>query len=326
MIEWGNTPVGSTATIHWPRVKSSDVLALAKQFYSTHQLSAADAHTIRFTSTAGVTYVPIPPSTGENYAGLLTVDLPPDVVTGQSFNIVVRRLSSRQPPPVIFVTPLAAATAGAAVKTTDNWRYVVGSFAVKIPVTDGRFMLPLEENTLAIMKWRLTQVPSSSRWYPVLQSYTSIIAGRVDGLGGNSGSIAPSPTGVPPVKPPTRVKVEITFPPGFHTFLAGRPIEVRGDATWQPPGPSPVRSMQLSAFESRWDGFSFGPWVHVNDFPLTLSPAGSDSVAWQHEVVPFDGMARYMLTAYAFDASNKPIGSSDPLFLKSVEGEYADRD
>jgi hypothetical protein len=90
MIEWGNTPVGSTATIHWPQVQSSDVLALTKRFYSTHQLSAADANTIQFVSTTGVTYVPIPPGTGENYAGLFTVDLPPSVVAGQAFNIVVR--------------------------------------------------------------------------------------------------------------------------------------------------------------------------------------------------------------------------------------------
>jgi hypothetical protein len=42
MISWGNTPLGSTASIYWPAVASTDVLALAKQFYSTHQLSAAD--------------------------------------------------------------------------------------------------------------------------------------------------------------------------------------------------------------------------------------------------------------------------------------------
>jgi hypothetical protein len=214
MIEWGDTPPGSTATIYWPAVNASDVLTLAKQLYSTQQLSAADPNTIQCKTTAGITYVPIPTGSGTNFAGLFTIDLPPGVTVGQEFDIVVRRLSSRQPPPVIAVTHLAGAavaTAGAAaVKTTDNWRYVVGSFAVKIPVANGRLILPIEENTLAIMKWRLTQIPTSSRWYPVLQRYISIIAGRVDGLGGNSGSVAPSPTGLPPVKPPTRVEEEVT--------------------------------------------------------------------------------------------------------------------
>jgi hypothetical protein len=67
--------------------------------------------------------------------------------------------------------------------------------------------------------------------------------------------------------------------------------------------------MQLSAFESRYDGISFGRWVHVNDFPLTLEPEGPNTVIWEHEVVPFDGMARYMLTAFAFGESNTTIGS-----------------
>jgi hypothetical protein len=57
-------------------------------------------------------------------------------------------------------------------------------------------MLYPEENTLSIMKWRLLQTPASSRWYPVLNRYIAYIAARVDGLGGNSGAIPPSPTGL----------------------------------------------------------------------------------------------------------------------------------
>ncbi len=321
MIEWGETPVGSVASIFWPQVSASDVLALAKTFYSTHQLSAADANTIQCTVNAGVTYVPIPPGAAQNFAGLFTVDMRQGVVTGQEFNIVVRRLSSRRmeaPPLGPNEAHAGAAASGPAPRARENWRYVVGSFAVRIPVTTARFMLPPEENTLAIMKWRLSQTSPSDRWYPVLSRYVTYIAARVDGLGGNSGTIMPSPAGVPPA-PLTGVKVDITFPPNFSPFLAGKPIEIRGNATWQPPGPLPVHSMQLSAFESRWNGISFGRWVHVNDFPLKLVPAGSNTVIWEHEVVPFDGMARYMLTAYAFGQNNKSIGSSEPLFLKAVE-------
>ncbi len=79
-----------------------------------------------------------------------------------------------------------------------NWRYVTGSFAVRIPVTTAKIMLPLEQDTLAIMKWRLTQMLPTNRWYPVLVRYISYISGRVDGLGGNSISILPNPYGVPP--------------------------------------------------------------------------------------------------------------------------------
>ena len=77
-----------------------------------------------------------------------------------------------------------------------NWRYVVGTFAVRIPVTTPKVMLPLEENTLAIMKWRLSEMSPANRWYPVLQRYIGYVIARINGLGGNAGTIEPSPIGV----------------------------------------------------------------------------------------------------------------------------------
>ncbi len=196
MIDWGNTPVGSTANIYWPQVKASDVLALAQEFYSTHQLSAADANTVQCKVPDGFTFVPIPPGSGDNFAGLFTVDLPPGAVTGQVFTIVVRRISRRQdavrqPPPQTQLGPAPKAVKEPG-KITRNWRYIVGTFAVRIPVTTRRVMLPLEENTLAIMKWRLLQMSPTNRWYPVLQRYIGYIAGRVEGLGGDPNTIEPS--------------------------------------------------------------------------------------------------------------------------------------
>jgi pro-kumamolisin-like protein len=218
MIDWGNTPVGAIAHVYWPQVDASATLALAKKLYSTHQLSAADPNTIRCKVPHGYTYVPVPPGTGENYAGLFTVDLPPGVVAGQVFTITVRRIATRRAAIIGARAPSrlgggtgggteasAAALAGTSVdasivigKKMVNWRYVTGSFAIRIPVTTAKFMLPLEEDTLAIMKWRLTQMLPTNRWYPVLVRYISYLSGRVDGLGGNSVSILPNPYGVPP--------------------------------------------------------------------------------------------------------------------------------
>jgi len=215
MIDWGNTPPGAAAHIYWPQVSSAGVLSLAKKLYSTHQLSAEDANTIQCKVPQGFTYVPIPPGTGENYAGLFTVDLPPGVVSGQVFTLTVRRISTRRatvapapPPPEIAggvggaggvpVGEAASLVAVAIGKKMVNWRYVVGSFAVRIPVTTATVLLPFEENTLAIMKWRLAQMSPANRWYPVLVRYISYLGARVDGLGGNSISILPNPYGVPP--------------------------------------------------------------------------------------------------------------------------------
>jgi hypothetical protein len=81
-----------------------------------------------------------------------------------------------------------------------NWRYVVGIFQVTIPVATEDLLLRDEENTLAIMKWRLQQMSPANRWYPVLERYISYISGRVDGFGGNANDVPPSSIGFFPAK------------------------------------------------------------------------------------------------------------------------------
>ena len=61
MIDWGNTPPGSVATIYWPEPElESDVLALAHSLYASHLLTAADGHTIQCKTTRGSDLLPIP--------------------------------------------------------------------------------------------------------------------------------------------------------------------------------------------------------------------------------------------------------------------------
>jgi hypothetical protein len=87
-------------------------------------------------------------------------------------------------------------------KHTADWRYVVGTFAVRIPVTTGHVILPLEQNTYAILLWRYQRLPASSRWRPVMKRYLEQIARRIDGLGGKSWTIEPSPWGYGPGQGP----------------------------------------------------------------------------------------------------------------------------
>jgi hypothetical protein len=222
MIDWGNVPVGSVASIYWPQVQATDVLNLADELYSYHALATADTNTIQCTVTKGVTYVPIPAGTGENYAGLLTIDLPTTVKAGQEFTVVVRRVQTThlaQPPaPTPPQQPRMRSKVHAAVFGPESgaftetevkanppadrdkarvWRFVTGAFQVTIPVETAKTMLPPEENTLAILKWRLENMDPANRWYPVLQRYIAYIAGRVDGLGGNASQIPPSLSGAP---------------------------------------------------------------------------------------------------------------------------------
>jgi hypothetical protein len=99
-----------------------------------------------------------------------------------------------------------------------NWRYIVGTFAVRIPVTTRRAMLPVEEDTLAIMRWRLAQLTSSNRWVPVLTLHITLIEGRINALGGNSSTILPSPWGAKgaPGKQPHPSRPAHPHGPGDH--------------------------------------------------------------------------------------------------------------
>ncbi len=198
MIDWGNVPAGSTASLFWPQISAHDLLKLATDLYGIHHLSASDPNTIQCTTVKGVTYIPIPYATGKNFAGLITVDLPNTVNVGQEFNINVRRITSRKPSgqTVVKLNSMNEAAGYNKERFMRNWRYITGTFQVKIPVGIEAMLLPSEENTLAVLKWRLDNMPHVSRWYPVLQRYVKYVSGRVDGFGGDSSAVQPSLTGV----------------------------------------------------------------------------------------------------------------------------------
>jgi hypothetical protein len=214
MVFWGNTPPGSLASFYFPAVSSGDILALADSLYAFHQLTAADANTIQCpTESNGVTFIPLPTST-VRYAGLLTVNLPPGITFGDQYDIVIRQTTIKSatitpppptppPPPIPQVIPASQHPHSETAKTlstitapqTFTWRQVLGIFQVSIPITKkGQLLLP-EERLLSWLLWKLTVVPTTSRWYPVLQRYLGQVSGRVTGFGGDPSKIPPSSTG-----------------------------------------------------------------------------------------------------------------------------------
>jgi hypothetical protein len=208
VIDWGNTPLGSTASIYWPQVQAIDVIRSARLLYGIEQFSLSDAHTLQCKIGGGLTYLPIPTGVGENFAGLLTIDLPPNVVKGQEFNIVVRRYATRrvssrasgverlQAAAAVHTASAQAASVAPPATVQRNWRYAVGTFQIKIPVASESELLAPEETTYAILLWRLGQLSATSRWYPVMLRYVDYIGARVNAMGGNTNNIKPSPHGV----------------------------------------------------------------------------------------------------------------------------------
>jgi hypothetical protein len=181
MIDWGNVPRGSAASIYLPAVAAAEVLGMAALMYPTHNLAASDAHTLSC-AAGGITYVPIPTGTDANFAGLFSVQLPPGVHSGQQFEIVVRQITGT--------------AAGSDVRfNAPRRRYVYGAFKITIPVSTPAAMLIPEEQLLSVMRWIQKEIPPANRWYPVFLRYLEQIAGRVIGLGGDPGKVPATPGG-----------------------------------------------------------------------------------------------------------------------------------
>jgi hypothetical protein len=200
MIDWGNAPTATLLNVYWPATSATNVVEMAQQLYSGTTLSALDAHTIQCANVGGLTFMPIPRGAPESLAGLISLTLPPSIRYGQQFDIVIRRITSRQ-----YTDDFKAAAASTAAAAAFNWRYVVGAFQMSVPSQRESAILPWEERLLAFLRWRFGMVNASNRWHPVLQRYLGIIAERVKGFGGNPAAIAPSQFGL--------VSKPLEFPP-----------------------------------------------------------------------------------------------------------------
>ncbi len=185
MIDWGNVPEGSYATIHIPGLSTNEILQIAAKTYRSHGFACIDEHTLKC-DAGGITYLPIPFVDG-NLPGMITLNLPEGIKNGQVFSIVVRQVSGEQ----FMMTK--SVERGADLRST--MRHIVGSFQVTIPVREKAEMLASEQRLLSNLRWIEGAIPANDRWYSVFAKYVKEIAGRVDGFGGNSRKVGASPTG-----------------------------------------------------------------------------------------------------------------------------------
>lgn len=200
MIDWGNIPSGSTANIYWPQVNADDVLTLANQFYPNPiALTKTDANTIQCSIDHNVTFIPIPAAAagGQNFAGLITVNLPSGIKKGQLFTAIVYRLTSKSVNAAGAPgnnVPQVISEIG--IKPYLSWKYVLGSFQINVPVGVKEVLITNEERALSILKWKIGQIATTDRWYKVIQRYIDQLSAKVNAMGGNAGSIQASRGGI----------------------------------------------------------------------------------------------------------------------------------
>jgi hypothetical protein len=79
-----------------------------------------------------------------------------------------------------------------------NWRQVLGTFQIAIPVDVKANMVLNEQRLLSVLRWVGQSISPNSRWLQVFQRYLEILAIRVSGLGIDPDQIPPTATGVWP--------------------------------------------------------------------------------------------------------------------------------
>jgi hypothetical protein len=193
MIDWGNLPAGSKASIYLPGTNADRIVTMANKLYSLHGLSRLDAQTVTC-KASGITYLPIPPGIGSNYAGLMTIDLPTAVNRRQVFKVVTRQIrnaAAKRPRPLRSIETHESE----AKRGLIEWRRVIGTFQISIPQENRAALLNHEERLLSVLRWIAQRMSLSDRWYPVFERYLHQVEGRVSSLGGNPDAILPSPSG-----------------------------------------------------------------------------------------------------------------------------------
>lgn len=201
LIDWGNVPAGTSATIYMPEVDSAQIVALARGRARSSAIAQVDGQTIALPAS-GIGYVPLPPGATFGLTGLLTLDLPETIKRGELYSVVVRQVTDaaahpvQQPPDVVIAK--SRRRAGAAVSRPPlRWRRIVGSYQITIPVRTKEVMLPAETRLLAVLRWILQSMAIDERWYPVFSRYVGLIADRVGALGGDPDRVQGSPAGIP---------------------------------------------------------------------------------------------------------------------------------
>ena len=134
---------------------------------------------------------------GIGYVGLLSIDPPATVQTGQVFKIFVRQVTNAfgtpPPEPPKIASPIHRAAAAGPARI--EWRRVLGAFQLTIPVKTKGELLASEERELSVLRWIAESIPKHNRWYPVFRRYLERIGGRVVVFGGDPTKVPPSPTG-----------------------------------------------------------------------------------------------------------------------------------
>jgi hypothetical protein len=174
MIQWGNVPRATQATLFFPEITADEILSLSALRQHPATIAKVDDNTI-LVKVADVAYIPLPARPSGNLAGLMTLVLPQGIRAGQSFKMSVQQCSGTALP--------------------RRARKTRGAFQLNIPVKADADILPTAIRNLSILRYIQQTIPTANRWQPIFSRWLNGLAAKVAGLGGDPTKVLPSPTG-----------------------------------------------------------------------------------------------------------------------------------
>ena len=192
VIRWNDIPPNTAASFYFPDWNADEILQLAQNLRpGPRLLTKLDANTIGC-GARGTTYIPIPIQAPSPIPGLLTLQLPFTVRSGQQFRVDVQQHSGltveeRGEGEGVF-------RPGGPEVTDYNFsaRRVLGAFRMTVVVTAGEPLLERVVRNLAVLRFIQLAIPATDSWSPVFARYIEQFSDKLSGLGIDPGLIGPS--------------------------------------------------------------------------------------------------------------------------------------
>lgn len=192
VIRWNEVPKETIASLYLPACKADDIISLTAAIRNSDTyFKKQDEYTISFV-VKDTSYIPLPPS-DKPYAGLLSLQLPQSVRTGQQFFVDAQQHSGGVSTRTMQTNSEFRRENFKQNQFSYSHRKVLGAFRLRILVKNGEDLLGRAVRNLAVLKYIALGIPVNDIWYPVFQRYIEQLADKLKGLGIDPGLILPSP-------------------------------------------------------------------------------------------------------------------------------------
>jgi hypothetical protein len=168
LFRWNELPRQSKVELYLPGVSCEDIMNLRALRHAPGDVKIIDSHRLALVP-GGVTFVPLPPNAGTRIAGVVTIELPKGIRKGQRWNVDVLQLRGAR-------------------------RLTAGAFRISVQVSDAPSIVDAELRLLDVMFTRLSLLPESDLWHPILVRRVDTIRARAKALAGKAGVPWQDPT------------------------------------------------------------------------------------------------------------------------------------